>query len=69
LLTVTTAGCVTLTLAIPYLPGKSYFGFTPLPWSLLVALLAISVAYVAAAEVLKRWFYRGAGMDRTSGET
>lgn len=54
----TTVGCIVLTLAVPYLPGAHLFGFTPIPHSIMVGLLAISLAYVAAAELLKRWFYR-----------
>jgi Mg2+-importing ATPase len=47
-----------IALAIPYLPGVEVLGFVPLPLQLLLALLSITALYVAAAEVLKRWFYR-----------
>jgi Mg2+-importing ATPase len=47
-------------LAIPYLPGVDVLGFVPLPLPLLLVLISITVLYVAAAELLKRWFYRRA---------
>lgn len=36
------------------------FGFVPLPAMLLVAIVGITVAYVAATELQKKWFYRWA---------
>jgi hypothetical protein len=33
------------------------FGFVSLPASLMVALAGVVIFYVAATEVLKRWFY------------
>jgi P-type Mg2+ transporter len=45
-------------LALPYLPKADLLGFTPLPPSLLLSLVAITLVYVVAAEGLKRWFYR-----------
>jgi hypothetical protein len=33
-------------------------GFTPLPALLLATLVAITLCYVTAVELLKRWFYR-----------
>ncbi|HEX9206939.1 MAG TPA: magnesium-translocating P-type ATPase [Steroidobacteraceae bacterium] len=53
-----TAAIALLTFAIPYLPYASLLGFTPLPFGLAIALVAITVAYVAGAEVLKASFYR-----------
>jgi Mg2+-importing ATPase len=47
-------------IALPYLPAAStMFGFVPLPWWTMAALLAITAAYVAANEAAKRSF-RGA---------
>jgi hypothetical protein len=34
------------------------FGFVMLPVSILVAIAGITVLYVLATELLKRWFYR-----------
>jgi hypothetical protein len=34
--------------------------FVPLPAALLAALAGITVLYVVATEILKRWFYRSA---------
>jgi Mg2+-importing ATPase len=45
-------------LLIPYLPYASVFGFTPLPLSLLGALLGITALYIVATELLKLVFYR-----------
>jgi Mg2+-importing ATPase len=57
LLLATTAGVIALTLALPYLPGISVFGFVPLPAPLMAAMIALTLAYVAAAEVAKKFFY------------
>jgi Mg2+-importing ATPase len=57
LLLASTAGVVGLTLALPYLPGISVFGFVPLPAPLMLAMIALTLAYVAAAEVAKKFFY------------
>ena len=46
--------------AIPFLPFAGLLGFVPLPVSVLLALASITVLYVVAAEMLKRWFYRDA---------
>jgi Mg2+-importing ATPase len=61
LLLISTVLLVPVTLAVPYLPWAALFGFAPIPASLLAALLAITVLYVGAAELLKHWFYRAAG--------
>jgi Mg2+-importing ATPase len=61
LLLISTVVLVPVTLAIPYVPGASLLGFAPIPASLLAAVLAITVLYVFAAELLKRWFYRAVG--------
>jgi hypothetical protein len=36
-------------------------GFTPIPLPLLLALVAVTVLYVWAAEATKVWFYRRRG--------
>jgi Mg2+-importing ATPase len=46
-----------LAIAIPYLPGADWFGFVPLPLPLMTGLIAITVAYLAASEAMKRWFF------------
>jgi Mg2+-importing ATPase len=50
---------IAITPVIPFLPGAGYLGFVPLSSTLLVALAAVTVLYVAATEAAKRWFYRG----------
>jgi Mg2+-importing ATPase len=47
-----------VTLALPYSPLNKILGFTPLPLSLLLVLVGITVAYITASEVAKRIFYR-----------
>jgi Mg2+-importing ATPase len=59
LLLLSTMALVPLAFAIPYAPFAGVFGFVPLPATLAVAIVAITVAYVAATELQKRWFYRG----------
>ncbi|MGB3864947.1 MAG: magnesium-translocating P-type ATPase [Xanthobacteraceae bacterium] len=46
-----------LAVAIPYLPGADWFGFVPLPAPIVGGLLAIMLAYLAATEATKRWFF------------
>jgi Mg2+-importing ATPase len=55
-----TGALIPLALAIPYLPFGGALGFVPLPPTLLGAIVAIAALYVAATELQKRWFYRGA---------
>jgi Mg2+-importing ATPase len=57
LLLASTTGAIALTLALPYLPGIAVFGFVPLPAPLMAAMIALTLAYVAAAEVAKKFFY------------
>jgi Mg2+-importing ATPase len=44
--------------ALPYSPLAPSLGFTPLPLVLVLLIVAITVAYVAAAEFVKHAFYR-----------
>lgn len=55
----TTLVMVVLTPAIPYLPFAHLLGFVALPATLIAALVVITIAYVMAAELTKRRFYRG----------
>ncbi|HKB55657.1 MAG TPA: magnesium-translocating P-type ATPase [Ramlibacter sp.] len=57
LLLVTTVAVLTVTLALPYLPFSSIFGFVPLPTPLLLATIALTIMYVFAVEAGKKWFY------------
>jgi Mg2+-importing ATPase len=41
----------------PYAPFAAWFGFVPLPLSVLVGLVAITALYLLASEVTKRWFF------------
>lgn len=45
-------------LLLPYTPLARYMGFEPLPLALVLAILALTTAYLALAEVLKQAFYR-----------
>jgi Mg2+-importing ATPase len=49
---------VAVALATPYLPYARIFGFVPLPGTVLGTLVVITVLYVMATELQKRWFYR-----------
>jgi Mg2+-importing ATPase len=55
-----TVALIGLTFAVPYLPFVGVFGFVPLPGVLMVTIAGITVSYVAATEVTKGVFYRGA---------
>ena len=54
----TTIVLTLMTLAMPYLPFIGILGFVPLPIPLWAALLAITMLYVVATEIGKKWFYR-----------
>jgi Mg2+-importing ATPase len=43
--------------ALPYAPFAGVFGFVPLPGVLVIAIAMITMSYVAATELQKRWFY------------
>jgi len=55
-----TLAMIAITFAIPYLPGARLLGFVPVPPALLACVCGLTVLYVAATELLKRWFYRRA---------
>ncbi len=57
LLLASTVAVIALALALPYLPFMSLFGFVPLPAPMLLAMIVLTLAYVAAAEAAKRYFY------------
>lgn len=44
-------------IAIPSLPGADWFGFVALPLPLIAGLVAITLAYLAASEAAKHWFF------------
>jgi P-type Mg2+ transporter len=56
-LLISTIAVTALTLTIPYLPGSQYLGFIPLPFSLLGLVVGITILYMMAAEVAKRYFH------------
>lgn len=60
LLLASTLGLIAFAFAIPYLPFADVFGFVRLPGTLLGTIVVITVLYVAATELQKKWFYRGA---------
>ena len=49
---------VAVTFALPYTPLAAPLGFAPLPLVLVALIVAITVGYVAAAEAVKRAFFR-----------
>lgn len=54
-------GVAALALLLPWTPAAPLFGLVPLPPALLALVAALTAVYLAAAEALKRRFYRGAG--------
>jgi Mg2+-importing ATPase len=60
LLLASTLGVIAVTFVIPFLPFTGALGFTALPGTVLLALMGITVLYVAATELVKARFYRGA---------
>jgi Mg2+-importing ATPase len=49
------------TLVIPYLPIDAIFGFVPLPVPLTLAMIGLTLAYVVAVEIAKKFFYARQG--------
>lgn len=47
-----------LTLALPYSPLSSLLGLTPLPFSILLTLLGITLGYLLLSETAKHFFYK-----------
>lgn len=47
-----------IALLIPYFPFSPVLGFVPLPASVLTTMIAITLLYVLATEMMKRHFYR-----------
>jgi P-type Mg2+ transporter len=46
-----------ITIVLPYLPFVSVFGFIPLPAPLMLAMLGLTMLYVVATELTKKFFY------------
>jgi Mg2+-importing ATPase len=61
LLLVTTLALIPVAFAIPYAPFAHVFGFVPLPPVLVSTIAVITVLYVAATELQKKWFFARAG--------
>ncbi len=49
--------CIAITLILPFLPVSAIFGFTPLPFPLMLTLIGMTMLYILAAEIAKRFFY------------
>ncbi|WP_205520268.1 magnesium-translocating P-type ATPase [Pyxidicoccus caerfyrddinensis] len=58
LLLVTTAAVIALTFLLPFLPFAGALGFVRPPGTLLLAIVAVTGLYVAAAEQAKKGFFR-----------
>lgn len=52
-----TLAFIGVALIMPYLPFDTVFGFVPLPAPLMLALVALTVLYMVAAEFAKKYFY------------
>lgn len=50
-----------ITIALPFLPFSSIFGFVALPLKVMASLVGISALYVIVSELMKRWFFRRYG--------
>jgi Mg2+-importing ATPase len=61
-LTLSSLAVVAAGLAIPYTPIGRFFGFVPLPTAFFAVLLAMTAAYLAMVNAVKKVFYRKAGV-------
>ncbi|MDE2463950.1 MAG: cation transporting ATPase C-terminal domain-containing protein, partial [Alphaproteobacteria bacterium] len=57
LLAATSIAIAAVAVVLPYTALGSWFGFVPMPASLLVALSGMTLVYLVIAEGAKRWFY------------
>ena len=57
LLLISTLVVIGITLILPYLPFNSIFGFIPLPAPLMLAVIGLTLFYVAVTELAKKYFY------------
>lgn len=51
-------GVLAVALALPFSPAGPWLEFSPLPASVLAALLAVTLAYLGAAFAIRRWCFR-----------
>jgi Mg2+-importing ATPase len=58
LLLISTMVLIPIAFAIPYVPFADVFGFVPLPGTIVAAIGLITVLYIGATELQKKWFYR-----------
>jgi Mg2+-importing ATPase len=57
-LLISTAMLIPIAFVIPYAPFGKLFGFVSMPGSLVATIALITLLYIAATELQKRWFYR-----------
>lgn len=57
-LVISTCAIVLIGWMIPFLPLGAYFGFTVLPWRVLLAMAGIVIVYLFFVEIVKRRFFR-----------
>jgi Mg2+-importing ATPase len=57
LLLMSTLIFIGITLVLPYLPFISIFGFIPLPAPFMLAMIGLTLLYVLATELAKKYFY------------
>ena len=58
ILLASTLALIPLTFAIPFMAHAEVLGFVPLAPGVLAAVAGITVLYVLATELMKRWYYR-----------
>lgn len=56
-LLIATVAVLGVALVLPYLPWSSVFGFVPLPASLMLSMVGLTLAYVLTVEFAKKSFY------------
>jgi Mg2+-importing ATPase len=57
LLLISTIVVIIIAVVLPYLPINVLFGFIPLPIPLLLAVLGLTLLYILATEIAKKYFY------------
>ncbi len=64
LLLTSTFMVISLALLLPYLPSHALFGFVPLPASMVLGMIGLTLAYIVAVELAKKIFYARQSLQR-----
>jgi P-type Mg2+ transporter len=56
-LLITTIVIAVITILLPFIPLNDILGFSPLPLQIMLVIIGITLTYVLASELAKKYFY------------